>query len=135
MPLINWSAALSVGVAEIDQQHLKLIAMINELNDAMKVGKGKDALGTIVKKLNDYTITHFKMEEDYFARFRYPDASVHKKEHAAFIKKAHEIKDDLDSGKLSLSIEVMDFLGNWWKNHIQVTDKKYSIFFNEHGLK
>ena len=36
MALIEWSDDLSVKVKELDVQHQKLIAMINDLNDAMK---------------------------------------------------------------------------------------------------
>ncbi len=42
MALIDWDKSLSVNVEEIDQQHKKLIAMINELNEAMRNGKGKE---------------------------------------------------------------------------------------------
>jgi hemerythrin len=34
-----------------------------------------------------------------------------------------------------LSMEVMTFLSNWLKNHIVKTDKQYSAYFIEHGVK
>ena len=43
MAIIQWNDSLSVNVVEIDKQHQKLVAMINDLNDAMRQGKGKDA--------------------------------------------------------------------------------------------
>jgi hemerythrin len=135
MALIQWNDTFSVKVAEIDQQHQKLVSMINELNDAMKQGKGKDALSKIINGLVSYTVTHFNTEEKYFARFGYPETDSHKKEHAAFVKKVSEFKDGFEKGKISLSIEVMNFLSDWLKNHINGTDKKYSQFFNEKGLK
>ena len=135
MALINWSDNLSVNVAEIDQQHKRLIAMINELNDAMKLGKGKEVLGKIIQGLLGYTITHFKTEEKYFAQFGYPDTDNHQKEHAAFIQKVTEFKDGFNNKKISLAIDVMNFLSDWLKKHIMGTDKKYSQFFNEKGLK
>jgi len=135
MALINWNDRLSVDVAEIDQQHKRLITMINELNDAMKVGKGKDLLGPIVNNLVEYAVTHFKTEEKYFAQFGYPETDQHKKEHEAFVQKVSDFKSGFESRKISLTIEVMDFLSDWLKNHIMATDKKYSRFFNEHGLK
>lgn len=135
MALINWDDSLSVNVGEIDQQHKMLVAMINELNDAMRMGKGKDVIGKIINSLFGYTATHFKTEEKYFAQFGYPDTDNHKKEHAAFVQKVMDFKDGFEKKKLSLTIEVMDFLSNWLKNHIKTTDKKYSQLFNEKGLK
>lgn len=135
MAMMTWNDNLSVKVAEIDQQHKRLIAMINELNDAMKVGKGKDVLEKIVSSLITYTATHFKTEEKYFTLYRYPDAENHKKEHVAFVQKVSNFKEGLEKGKMSLTIEVINFLSDWLKNHIMGTDKKYSQFFNEKGLK
>lgn len=135
MDLIKWDDSFSVNVAKIDQQHQKLILMINELHDAMKQGKGKEVLGKIVNGLISYTATHFKTEEDYFNQFGYPETDSHKKEHIAFVQKVSEFKDGFEKGKLSLSIEVMNFLSDWLQNHIKGTDKKYSQFFNGKGLK
>ena len=135
MALIKWNENLSVGVAEFDKQHQKLVSVINELNDAMKQGKGKDVLGKILNSLISYTATHFKTEEKYFALYRYPETASHKKEHVAFVQKISDFKDDFEKGKLSLTIELMNFLGDWLKKHIKGTDQKYTKYLNEKGLK
>lgn len=134
MALIEWNDTLSVQVAEIDQQHKKLIDMINQLNDAMMVGKGKDALSGILSDLIRYTRTHFSTEEKYFNEFAYPDAEQHITEHMTFTQKVGEFKQKLDSSALGLSIEVMNYLSDWLKHHILSIDKKYSAYFNQHGL-
>lgn len=135
MALITWNDSLSVNVAEIDQQHKKLVALINDLNDAMSVGKGKDILGRIVNDLVVYTATHFKAEEKYFAQFGYPDTFNHRREHVAFVKKVTAFKEGFEKGNLPLTVEVMRFMSDWLKKHIMGTDKKYSQFFNDKGLK
>lgn len=134
MALITWDNSFSVNVAEIDAQHQKLIAMINELHDAMKQGKGKDVSGTIINRMFNYTATHFKTEERYFDRFGYPETDVHKQEHAAFVQKVSDFKDGFEQGKLGVSVEIMSYLSNWLQNHIKKSDKQYSRFFNENGL-
>ncbi len=135
MPLIQWDNSFKVNVAEIDQQHQRLVSMVNELNDAMKMGKGKEVLSKIINGLFSYAATHFSTEEKYFDQFGYPDTISHKLEHAAFVKKVSEFKSGFEKGKVGLSIEVMDFLSEWLKNHIKGSDMKYSKFFNEKGLK
>ena len=135
MALIQWNDSLSVNVVEIDKQHQKLVGMINELNDAMRQGKGKDALGKIVNGLIIYAGTHFKTEEKYFDQFGYPDTNSHKKEHLDFTAKVYEFKDGFDKGKIGLTLQVMDFLSDWLGHHIKSVDKRYGSFFNEKGLK
>ena len=135
MALFKWDHSYSVNVIEIDLQHQKLVSMINELNDAMKQGKGKDILGKIVNGLITYTKTHFKTEEKYFDRFGYSGTNSHKHAHIAFIKKVSEFKENFENGNRFITIEVVNFLINWLQEHIKGADKKYSQFFNEKGLK
>lgn len=135
MALIQWNQGLSVNVAEIDRQHQKLIGMINDLDDAMRQGKGRDILGKTVNEMILYAASHFQTEEKYFAQFGYPDTDNHKLEHAGFTKKVTEFKKNFDTGKIGLSIDIMDFLSTWLQKHIKGVDKKYSSFFNEQGLK
>jgi len=45
MSLIEWSPAYSVKVKKFDDQHKKLIELINQLHDAMKAGQGNAMLG------------------------------------------------------------------------------------------
>ncbi|MGQ3684822.1 MAG: bacteriohemerythrin [Candidatus Loosdrechtia sp.] len=135
MALIQWNDSLSVNVREFDRQHQKLMAIINELNDSMKQGKGKDVLGKIINELAGYAGTHFANEEKYFAQFGYPEANAHKKEHNEFVHKVSDFKGGFEKGKIGLSVEVMNFLCTWLRNHIKVVDKKYGSFFNGKGLK
>jgi len=134
MSIIQWDESLSVKVKEIDAQHQKLINLLNELFDAMRVGKGNQILGGILHSLVTYTQTHFKNEEMYFDKFQYPDAVAHKAEHKKLVEKTMKFKTDFEAGKVGISIPLMDFLSNWLKDHIKGTDKKYGPFFNQNGL-
>ncbi len=135
MAFMNWDNSLSVSVAEIDRQHQKWIGLINDLHEAMKGGKGGEAVGKIIKELIAYTQFHFGTEEKYFKQFGYPDAEKHIKLHKEFVDKVQGFKNDFEKGKITLTIEVMNFLMQWLKNHIQSVDKQYSAFFNAKGLK
>lgn len=135
MTLIQWNDNFSVNVAEIDRQHQKLVAMINELHNAMRERKARDVLGRIIDGLIQYTATHFATEEKYFDRFNYPGATAHKKEHNDFVKKVKEFQQGFDEGRILLSMDVMNFLQDWLVTHIQGSDKKFGPFFNDNGLK
>lgn len=58
MARFEWNHELSVGLSNIDKQHKSLIDYINELDDSMRQGKGKDVVGHTLKSLVDYTSTH-----------------------------------------------------------------------------
>ncbi len=135
MPIMQWDQKFSVGLATIDAQHQKLISYLNELYDAMRQGKGKDKLEKTLQALIAYTSEHFQTEEKLMKQFHYPDAESHFTEHASFVQHAIKFQRDFESGKIMLTTEVMKFLNEWVQNHILGTDKKYSLFFIEKGVK
>jgi len=135
MAFMDWSDTLSVGVQQIDNEHKKLVELVNMLNEGMKSGKSKDALQKVFTELVDYTITHFSNEEMLMQKVSYNNFSVHKREHDELTKKARVLKDDFISGKMMISIEVRDFLKDWIVNHIQKTDKLYTKAMNDKGIK
>jgi hemerythrin len=135
MSLIKWNDSFSVNVVKIDQEHKKLVEMVNELTDAMKAGHGKDVLGNILDGLISYTASHFQTEENYFQQVKYPHAVEHKKEHVAFVQKVTEFKREFDAGRATVSVNILQFLSKWLQTHIKGTDQKYSSFLNENGIR
>ncbi len=134
MALFRWDNSYSVGVAEIDQQHQQLMALINELNDAMSQGKGRQAVGEILGKLISYTARHFSDEERLLSQHGYPEYEGHKAKHAKMVDKVKALQKDVDSGKLTVSADVMKFLQDWLSKHIKGTDMKYGSFLNGKGV-
>lgn len=132
--LIMWNDGLSVNIKALDDQHKKLIKLINEMHEAMKAGKSREAMSRIFGELLDYTATHFKFEEDLFRKHGYPDSADHKKAHEELVDKAVDLKTKFDRGELSINLEVMSFLKDWLNNHILRTDKKYSAYLNSRGV-
>ena len=133
--LIKWTEEFSVGVVEIDNQHKKLIDMINELHHAMKEGKGNSQVEGIINRLVEYSVYHFETEEKYFDKFSYPQTEKHKKIHKDFVNKVSIFKSEFDNKEVMLTIEVLNFLSNWIRKHIMGEDMDYSDFFIENGLK
>jgi hemerythrin len=131
---MEWSVDLSVKVTTIDDQHKKLIEMINNLHDAMRTGKGKQVLEKTLQDLAAYAVYHFQAEEMFMQRFQYVGYLTHKMKHDAFVKKITDFQKDYAENKLGLTIELMNFLRDWVANHIKETDKQYSETFRKEGL-
>ena len=132
--LLAWKTEYSVGISEIDQQHKGLVGMMNELHDAMMQGKGSEVLGGILKRLIEYTQVHFKTEEDLFEKYGYPRAKEHIAEHKKLIADVEKFNRDYLADKAILSVDLLDFLGDWLKKHIVVSDRAYTPFLNSKGV-
>lgn len=134
MALFNWSSQYSVNINQIDEQHKVLIKLINDLHDAMKAGKGKEVLKTILNELIKYTVEHFSFEENLFESKGYPESKVHKEVHKKLISQVTALKNNYENGNEVISMDVMNFLKEWLSGHIMGTDKKYSVYLNAQGI-
>jgi hemerythrin len=135
MPMMKWDESMKVGVDASDQQHIKVFDLINQLHDAMSVGKGRIVLGEILAQLADYTQYHFSAEEKLFKQYAYPDAQNHILLHSYLTQKTLELKGKFEDGKTMISVEMLNFLKDWWSNHIMKVDKRYGLFLNSKGVK
>ncbi len=122
---VQWTSKLNLGVAEIDSQHRKLVAYINELYQAMKNHRTKREMASIVRKLRDYTAEHFADEEKIFNASNYPSKKEHKAIHEKFVAKIDEVERQLESGAASVSMDLLTFLKDWLIQHIAGTDTTY----------
>lgn len=135
MAWVEWDESLSVGVFQIDAQHKKWIKIINDLHTAMIERTSDEEIKQIIQELEYYSVYHFETEEKYFEELGYQDKFQHKKEHQEFVEKVKKFKTDYDNDVKTLKIDVMEYLKDWFVNHIKTSDQKYSATFIEHGIK
>ncbi len=134
MPLITWSDELAVRTKEIDDQHKRLIDLLNRLFDAMKQGKGRDALSPVLDERAQYTVYHFGTEEGLFREYGYPDAETHKAEHDAFARRVIDFQQAFEAGNKPITVDVLQFLTDWLQHHITQIDKKFGLFLKDKGV-
>lgn len=84
MGKLVWEDSFSVGVALLDEQHRRVIEMINSLAEARLE---REVLSETLVKMLDYAREHFEAEEHLLAQHGYPDLALQRSEHLAFRKK------------------------------------------------
>ena len=134
MALIEWSPAYSVKVKKFDDQHKKLVDLINQLHDAMKSGQGNTMIAVVLQSLISYTGTHFADEIKLLQAQAYPDLVRHQAEHEKFVKQVVEFQQKFKDGSAMLTMTILSFLKDWLVKHIQGEDKKYGLFLNGKGI-
>lgn len=134
MPAIVWNDTYSVRIKQLDQQHQQLVKLVNELDEAMRSGKGKDVLAKTLSTLIDYTKTHFVTEERLLQTFGYPEFMAHKVEHDRLTEKVLQLQQQIAKSQIGLTIPIMTFLCDWLRTHILGSDMKYGSFLNGKGV-
>ncbi len=126
--LMPWRSGLETNIKEIDTQHKELVRLINILHKAMKQQRGAKEAGGILNDLAKYTVFHFGFEEDLFQKYGYPENENHKKIHKELIEKVKAFQKAFETGKATVTMDLMDFLVDWLKTHIMKTDMAYVPF-------
>jgi hemerythrin-like metal-binding protein/PAS domain S-box-containing protein len=123
---VTWTDAYSVGVAEMDEQHKKLVGMINQLADC-HVGRDRtssEVFHQVLRAMFDYTQVHFMAEEAYLQEIGYPQRAAHTGEHDAFVEKMTAYSMAAADG-MDDCAGVYRYLKEWLLTHILSSDMKY----------
>ena len=135
MALITWSEKYSVKNSTIDEQHKKLIGILNDFHDSMMAGKSNEMVEEILMRLIDYTKMHFGTEEKLMEKYAYPDKRAHEIQHIELVNEVGVYYNKLKQGKKFVNLELADFLKNWLNHHIMETDVKFGKFLFDKGEK
>jgi hemerythrin-like metal-binding protein len=134
MALLEWTETYSVGVSSINEQHKRLIALINQLHEAMSAGAGKEMMGNVLRELVDYTVYHFGTEEKLFTEHAYPQFAAHLAEHEKFKQTIEILQREYAANRLGISIDTMKFLKEWLNDHILKVDKLAGAYLQTRGV-
>lgn len=132
--MFEWNDSDSVKVHVLDGQHKQLFAVLQDLHNAMKSGHGKDVAGELLRRLIDYTVKHFAMEEELMEKHKFPGLAAHRSQHHDLTQQVLAFKKDFDAGVGNITPQLMSFLEDWLKNHIKKSDQSYCEFLNAHGV-
>ncbi len=124
-PLVVWSEKYSVGDETMDQQHRKLIGMINELDEVLQRGGNADRFRSVLDGVIDYTRTHFQAEEAHMAKIEFPDLDQHHDAHAQLIKEVDSLAAETVSGDRAVMDRLLVFLRTRLLGHIVGIDTRY----------
>ncbi len=138
--MFDWKKEFELGIDSIDTQHQKLLEIGNRISALLVQHEdgddNYDDIMEVLDELTNYTIYHFKVEEDYFLKYNYPDYEKHKAEHDAFIDYLHSIDlKTVEEEQKAFLKELLKKIVNWVFNHIITTDFLYKDFMISQGMK
>ncbi|MGP0172440.1 bacteriohemerythrin [Pseudomonas sp. NCHU5208] len=129
MAYLQWSDDLDTGITVIDDQHKRIVAMINQLDDAQR-SANKAKVGAVIDELIDYTVSHFAFEEAMLEEAGYAFTKAHKRVHALFIKRVEDYRQRFNGGE-DIADELKGLLGRWLFSHIRSDDRNYVEAVND----
>jgi methyl-accepting chemotaxis protein len=132
---IRWNDSYNINIRAMDEQHIRLVDIINTLHTAVCRGDGHSVIGEVITELVNYTKTHFADEERLFSGHGYPETDDHKKLHVALLAKVGKLAQDFHAGRPVDTDAMMAFLKQWLLTHIKKQDRKYAKHLNSKGVR
>jgi hemerythrin len=122
--MIQWHATLETGHALVDSDHRQLISTLNELEQALKQGVGKDELARIITFLVVYANAHFAREEQHMREVQCPSLLPNCLAHSALRRKLDSWMETMGrSGpSTTLVLEIYREMSSWITQHIRKVD-------------
>jgi len=127
--MIEWDDKFSVLNDEIDEQHKKLILIIEKV--ATIVSQKNFELSKVlevVDELDNYVDEHFSSEEALMVKYDYPYMDFQLKEHDKLRKKLEELNVFNHENDPKFFNEMLHYLIDWLLDHILKTDKKLGLY-------
>ena len=133
-----WSGKYQVGITKIDQQHKKLVALINALAKKLTDQSDTDALIKVFDDLASYANYHFKSEEGLMQEWEIDAefSAEHRESHASFVHEVTKARNFARSNPQHMSTKTLTFLSRWLILHILGSDMRMAneIIALEKGL-
>ncbi len=130
MAALDWKESFSVGLAALDDDHRRLIDIINRIDDAGRFGLPLDHM---LYDLTHYARSHFEREESRLRAAGYPDLDSHVAEHQSFIEWLRGIEQAVattSERQCDIAEMLGTYLRNWLINHILVVVMRYRVFLS-----
>ncbi|MCU0892772.1 MAG: bacteriohemerythrin [Rhodospirillales bacterium] len=126
MSLILWKTEYTVGDETLDADHIIIISLINQLDEAKLSGHDEAAIGPILRTLINYAVGHFRREEELMRRSHYRAIDAHLSEHRLLEQQLEELHDAYQAtADPAVSAEIMELLNFWILDHILKCDMGY----------
>ena len=121
--MITWKKKFDTGIKRIDKQHRKIVEILNTLLSLQDTADHKK-INKVFEDLRNYIIEHFRDEEEYMEIHGYAGLEQQKKEHGLFIIKLVDYQEKYLQYNSFTSINVLNFVWDWFSGHILGTDQK-----------
>ncbi len=125
MNLVTWNSSFETGIQEIDNQHLKLVDILNHLYKTYIQKNEGNGVRDVLESLEDYAKYHFSTEEKLMRMHNFEKTERHILEHKNFTTQVTKFKENINFFDDNEMIKLINFMRDWLISHIQGSDREY----------
>lgn len=114
--IFPWDDNFATGLPQVDEQHRKLVHLLNQLASSVAFGPDSTRVNEIFDELLDYTVYDFQTEEAIWHQYMPDDPSEIARcaTHATFVATVLRLKAEQDQKPLArIAEDAFEFLVRW----------------------
>lgn len=127
MKSFQWTPNFVTGLVEVDEQHRRLVDLINRFGDVIMCADGvrMTDLEAVFSELADYAIYHFSEEESMMHEMGLDTRHIetHRKAHKSFLDEVTQLHGGISANNLHAAKSLLQFLTHWLAYHILGCDQ------------
>ena len=124
MANFEWTRAVEIGHAEIDEQHKLLFRLAQAVADTLDSAEDHKPDSAKLQVLIEFAQEHFAFEEGLMRSFGYAEAERHAKYHVALLAELQTHCARVGRGANADRASLVEFLWNWLLLHIDTADRE-----------
>jgi hemerythrin-like metal-binding protein len=132
MAFYEWKESFCTHVGPVDDQRRRFVTLLNELHEIVEMKWDRVCMDSLLSDFIRNARVHFEDEEKLLESVGYPHTHQHMLENEFFLKQLREFKIRNEAGDPSLGSSALQFLRDWFLDHIIVEDQKYAMFLFGH---
>jgi diguanylate cyclase (GGDEF)-like protein/hemerythrin-like metal-binding protein len=118
---LAWSAAHAIGIKEIDDQHMHMAELIDQLSAALNDDCDSHTILANLSELTQFAAFHFATEERLMEQHQVEGLVPHREEHRRLLHDIGNLKVDEDVASISL---ILRYLQEWLLRHVDGMDRQ-----------
>jgi hemerythrin-like metal-binding protein len=111
--IFNFDEEFRLDIEEIDNQHIQLVSMLNDVYELLNNGQKDQARIMFTSTLSDYVIKHFSDEEKFMISIGYPAFTDHKRIHDNFKNDFNKLKPSLEAADVAAFRKALADAFSW----------------------
>ena len=122
---LKWNQQLASGIETIDEQHKKILHLLDKLVTANKTPGDTENLMNALAEFNRALEEHFDFEENLLAESDYRDLKRHQAGHDEIAETLRGITTSVMLDESQIAPEMIDRVIRWFEDHLTSEDTRY----------
>jgi len=129
MGLLEWSDALRLEHAAMDDTHREFVELLNRVGAA----SGDDLLACLDEFIA-HTEAHFGQEERWMEAMQFPPLACHRSEHEGVLEIMREVRKRIAGGEARYGEVLANAIVEWFPQHAQSMDAVLALYIRQTGF-